>query len=163
MNLSDIKTLFDFNTWAQNRLMSVVETLNEDQYSKDMGSSHGGVQGTLVHILASLEMWHERWMGHSAKQLLGVNDVPTLSAAKKHWAETQEKLANFVKGLNEAGLTKIITYTSTEGKSYSTPLWQMMQHLVNHATYHRGQIVTMLRQIGVKPPATDMIFYFRQR
>ena len=163
MTLSDIKTLFDFNAWAQDRLMGIVETLSEDQYAKDMGSSHGGVQGTLVHIFASFEMWLARWMGHSPKQLLNTNDIPTLDSAKKQWSESQQKLASFVNGLKEADLTKVISYTTTEGKNYSTPLWQMMQHLVNHATYHRGQIVTMLRQLGVKPANTDMIFYFRQK
>lgn len=162
MTLTDVKTLYDFNAWAQNRLMGVVETLAEEPYAKDMGSSHGGVQGTLVHILASFEMWLARWKGSSPNRLLNVQDVPTLADAKKQWTESQKKLDDFLNGLNESDLPKVISYTTTEGKKYSTPLWQMMQHLVNHATYHRGQIVTMLRQIGVKPPATDMIFYFRQ-
>lgn len=163
MNLSDIKTLFDFNAWATDRLMGVVETLSEEQYTKNMGSSHGGIQGTLVHILASYEMWLLRWMGNPSNKMLSVQDVPTLAAAKKQWSETQQNLANFVNGLTEQDLTEVISYTNTKGESYSTPLGQMMQHLVNHSTYHRGQIVTMLRQLGVKPVNTDMIFYFRQR
>ena len=163
MNLTDIKSLFDFNAWAQNRLMGVVETLNEDQYTRDMSSSHGGVQGTLVHILASFEMWLSRWMGNPSNKMLNVQDVHTLDAAKKQWEGTQAKLISFVNGLAEPDLSRMISYTNTKGESYSTPLGQMMQHLVNHATYHRGQIVTMLRQLGVKPINTDMIFYFRQR
>lgn len=161
MNLSDIKTLFDFNQWATDRVMSIVETLSEEQFTKDMGSSHGGIQGTLAHILASHEMWLSRWQGKPSPTTIDANGGPTLAEAKQFWNEIQQKLTAFVNGLTEDDLQTPISYTNTKGESYSTPLVQMMQHLVNHATYHRGQIVTMLRQLGVKPVNTDMIFYFR--
>lgn len=163
MNLVDIKTLFDFNFWANNRLFTVLDGLSEEQYTKDLGSSHGGVKGTLAHILASHEMWLSRWQGNPSKTTIDANGGPSLATAKQFWNDMQQKLSTFVNRLTEADLAKPIGYTNTKGESYSTPLVQMMQHLVNHATYHRGQIVTMLRQFGVKPVNTDMIFYFRQR
>lgn len=162
MNLSDVRTLFDFNIWANNRLFTVLERLSEEQYTKDLGSSHGGIQGTLAHILASHEMWLSRWQGKPSPTTIDTDGGPSLAKAKQFWNEMQQKLTVFLSGLTEADLAKLISYTNTRGESYSTPLVQMMQHLVNHATYHRGQIVTMLRQLGVKPVNTDMIFYFRQ-
>jgi len=163
MTLSDIKTLLDFNFWANNRLMSVLEILTDEQYTKDVGSSHGGVRGTLAHILASHEMWLSRWQGNPSKTTIDAGGGPTLAGAKQFWENIRRQLTAFVNELTEDDLTKMINYTNVRGESYSTPLGQMMQHLVNHATYHRGQIVTMLRQIGVKPVNTDMILYFRQR
>jgi len=163
MNLADVKILFDFNFWATNRLFTVLEGLTEEQYARDLGSSHGGVKGTLAHILASHEMWFSRWQGNPSPTTIDANGGPTLAEAKQFWNEIQQKLTAFVNGLSEDDLQKPIRYTNTKGETYSTPLVQMMQHLVNHATYHRGQIVTMLRQLGVKPTNTDMIFYFRQQ
>lgn len=162
MNLADIKTLFDFNFWANDRLFTVLERLTEEQYTKNLGSSHGGIQGTLAHILASHEMWLSRWQGKPSPTTIDADGGPSLAKAKQFWDEMQQKLTVFLSGLTETDLSKLISYTNTRGESYSTPLVHMMQHLVNHATYHRGQIVTMLRQLGVKPVNTDMIFYFRQ-
>jgi uncharacterized damage-inducible protein DinB len=162
MNLSDIKTLYDFNFWANNRLFTVLEGLTEEQYSKDLQSSHGGIKGTLGHILASHEMWLSRWQGNPSKTTIDANGGPSLTTAKQFWDEMQQKLSTFVNGLTEADLLKPISYTNVKGETYSTPLWQMMLQVVTHGVYHRGQIVTMLRQLGVKPINTDIIFYFRQ-
>lgn len=59
-------------------------------------------------------------------------------------------------------LVRVHDIRTTKGEPYSHPLWQMMQHLINHGTYHRGQVTTMLRQLGVKPVATDLIAFYRQ-
>ena len=162
MNLSDIKTLYNYNSWANNRLMNVLETLNEEQFTKDLSSSHGGVQGTLAHILASHEMWLSRWQGSPKKTTID-EEKPTFLTAKQFWNDMQQKFSSFIVGLSDADLQKSISYTNTKGESYTTPLWQMMLQVVTHAMYHRGQIVTMLRQLGVKPVNTDIIFYFRQK
>jgi uncharacterized damage-inducible protein DinB len=163
MNLADVKILIDFNFWASNRLFTVLERLSEEQYAREMGSSHGGIRGTLAHILASHEMWLSRWRGDPKPTTIDAEGGPAFPRARQFWESMQRELASFVEGLKEDDLGRLISYTNARGESFSTPLVQMMQHLVNHATYHRGQIVTMLRQLGVKPVNTDMIFYFRQR
>ena len=163
MNLSDIKTLYDFNFWATNRLLTVLDGLTKEQYSNDMRSSHGGIQGTLGHILASHEMWLSRWKGNAMTTTIDNNGGPPIAVAKQFWATMQRSLSEFLNTLTDEDLAKHISYTNTRGESYSNPLWQMMLQVVNHATYHRGQIVTMLRQQGVKPVNTDIIFYFRRR
>src|SRR5713101_3256019 len=126
MNLSDVKTLYEYNAWANNRLMNVLETLSEEQYTKDLRSSHGGVQGTLAHILASHEMWLSRWEGNPTKTTIDANRGPALATAKQFWSGMQAKLTTFVNGLDEAELAKSISYTNTKGETYSNPLWQMM-------------------------------------
>ena len=49
-----------------------------------------------------------------------------------------------------------------DGKQYESPVWQIVLHVVNHATLHRGQVVAMLRQLGMTPPGTDLIYYYRE-
>ena len=163
MNLTDLKTLYDFNFWANGRILGVMEKLTDEQYSKDLHSSHGGIRGTFGHLLASHEIWLGRWKGNPTKTTVDEAGGPSIAVAKQFWTTMQQDLSAFLEGLTEADLVKPVSYTNTRGETYSTPLWQMMLQVVNHATYHRGQIVTMLRQLGVKPVNTDIIFYFRQK
>jgi uncharacterized damage-inducible protein DinB len=72
-------------------------------------------------------------------------------------------MSEFVSSLTEENISAVVTYKTTEGKQFSYPLWQMMQHVVNHSSYHRGQIVTMLRQLGIRPVGTDLIAYYRSK
>jgi uncharacterized damage-inducible protein DinB len=163
MTVDDIGTLFEFNYWAKARLMSVLESLSNEQFTKDLGSSHGGIHGTLLHIVGAENIWLSRWTDQTVLKLLDQKDYPTLSAVRKKWDEVERGMSDFVSSLTEENVSAVETYKTTEGKQFSYPLWQMMQHLVNHSTYHRGQIVTMLRQLGIKPVGTDLIAYYRSK
>jgi uncharacterized damage-inducible protein DinB len=163
MTVDDIRTLFEFNYWAKARLMSVLESLSNEQFTKDLGSSHGGIHGTLLHIVGAENIWLSRWTDQTVLKLLDQKDYPTLSAVRKKWDEVERGMSDFVSSLTEENVSAVETYKTTEGKQFSYPLWQMMQHLVNHSTYHRGQIVTMLRQLGIKPVGTDLIAYYRSK
>jgi len=72
-------------------------------------------------------------------------------------------MSEFVSELTDERLSSVLIYKTMEGKQFSNILWQMMQHLINHSTYHRGQVVTMLRQLGVKPIGTDLITFYREK
>lgn len=163
MTLADIQTLYDFNYWAKARIMSVVETLSQEQFTKNLGSSHGGIHGTLVHIVGAEHIWLSRWIGQAVFRLLDPKDYSTIPAVRQKWDEVEQQMGEFVGGLTEENLSAIVTYKTTEGRQFSNPLWQMMQHVINHSTYHRGQIVTMLRQLGVKPIGTDLITFYREK
>jgi uncharacterized damage-inducible protein DinB len=163
MTLDDIRTLFKFNYWAKARLMSVLESLSGEQFVKDLGSSHGGIHGTLVHIVGAENIWLSRWTDQTVLKLLGPEDYPTLAAVRKKWDEVEGGMSQFLASLTEENISAVVTYKTIEGKQFSYPLWQIMQHVVNHSSYHRGQIVTMLRQLGIKPIGTDLIAYYRSK
>ena len=129
---------------------------------KDLGSSFGGVQGTLVHILSADKIWHNRWRNKLTLPLKA-EDFPTIDVLKKQWDAYHCDIDNFVQGLTEEKLKELLPYTDFKGNSYSHALYLQMQHKVNHSTYHRGQLVTMLRQIGEKVVSTDLINYIRQK
>ena len=163
MMLADIRTLYEFNYWAKARIMRVVETLSGEQFTKNLGSSHGGIHETLVHIVGAEHIWLSRWIGQPVFKLLDPNDYLTIPTVRQKWDEVEQGMSQFVSNLTEENLSALVTYKTTEGKQFSNPLWQMMHHLVNHSTYHRGQIVTMLRQLGVKPIGTDLITFYREK
>ncbi|MGH8005203.1 MAG: DinB family protein, partial [Limisphaerales bacterium] len=115
---------------------------------------------TLVHIMGAEWIWLERWKGNSPKALLAAAEFPTVSSIRNRWAEVERGQTEFIAGVTGESLKKVIAYTNLKGETYQYPLWQMLQHQVNHSTYHRGQITTMLRQLGAKPVATDFLVYY---
>jgi uncharacterized damage-inducible protein DinB len=88
------------------------------------------------------------------------NEVTTLKA---RWQEGEQRLLKFVAGLSQEDLSRVHEYRTLSFGQYKNPLWQSMQHMVNHSTYHRGQVATMLRQLHVKPLSSDLIHFYRER
>ena len=164
MHLHDINDLYEYNYWAKSRLLSVVETLSTEQFSKDLGSSHGGIHGTLVNSMAAEEIWLKRWKGESPTALRSGPEFPTFDAVENHWAMIEHEMMGFCHMLKtNEDILKVVSYKDIKGNPSSHPLYQMMQHVVNHSSYHRGQVVTMLRQVGVKPNGTDLITFYRNK
>ncbi len=163
MTLQELSTLFSYDKWATDRLLEAVAQVPEEQYVKDLGSSHGGIRGTLVHIYAADRIWLERWKGNSPTKLVGEMETPTLRLLREQWTALRTELDSFLNSLSDEKIQAPLRYKTTEGTAQIQPLYQQMQHRVNHSTYHRGQVVTFLRQLGYKPPSTDLIVFYRQR
>ncbi|NIT88247.1 MAG: damage-inducible protein DinB, partial [Gemmatimonadetes bacterium] len=117
----------------------------------------------LVHILAAEWVWLSRWGGHSPTAMPEAWDASTVDTLREEWTKVEDDQKAFLSNLDERGLRETIAYRDTKGNPFRQPLWQMLRHVVNHSTYHRGQIVTMLRQLGAEAPATDMILFHRER
>src|SRR5215467_2662023 len=155
--------LFDYDRWATVRQVDVISNLKEEEYVKDLGSSHGGLRGTLVHIYAAQWIWFRRWKGESPSALVTASAIPTLPALQDRWTVLRREIHEFVVGLTAEKLSESLSYQDTKGNRYSQPLSQLIRHVINHSTYHRGQITTMLRQLGVIPAASvDLITYYRE-
>jgi len=164
MQLQDIMNLYHYNAWAKERVLSVVERLTPDQFTKDLGSSHGGVHGTLAHALGAEEIWLKRWRGDVITGFLKPSEVPTFPDLRSRWTRITEETAAFCKSLrDDKDVRRVVVYKDLKGNEYQQPLDQLMTHLVNHSSYHRGQVVTMLRQLGVRPIDTDLVIYFREQ
>jgi len=164
MNHQDVQLMFDYHYWARDRLLEAVEPLTPEQFTRDMGSSFGSVRNTLAHIYAAEWAWHSRWLGQSPTALLPFDMFPDLAAIRSAWIELEGKMRAFLADLGEDGINRVFDYTLFSGHTGATVFWQMAQHVVNHASYHRGQVVTMMRQVGVAPPKPmDMIAFYRLR
>ncbi len=164
MTHQDLCTLVDFHYWARDRMLDAVDGLTSDQYARDLGSSFRSVRDTVVHIYAAEWIWYMRWLGTSPSALVTVDQFPDIAAIRNAWTELEGKVRAFVSALDEDGVTRVIPYTLLSGVSSTSPFWQMIQHVVNHASYHRGQVTTMLRQLGAAPAKScDMITFYRER
>jgi uncharacterized damage-inducible protein DinB len=163
MTHADLVLLIDFNYWARDRVLDAACRLTPDQYTRDLGSSFPSVRDTLVHIYSSEWIWYQRWQGTSAG-MLDPTRYPDVEALRTEWLEHESRVRAFVAALDDAAVERVIEYRSLRGEPQRSAIWEMVQHVVNHGTYHRGQVTTMLRQLGSAPPGSmDLIAYHRQR
>lgn len=158
--LDEIRQLYEFNRWANGRILEAAAALDPEPFDRDLGSSFPSVRATLAHILGAEWIWLSRWNGTSptAPPAWPLDDVASLRA---RWTEVEAGQAALLAALTEDRLDQVIDYRNLAGEPYRSPLWQMLRHVVNHSSYHRGQVTTMLRQLGAAAPATDLILYFR--
>jgi len=157
MDLKRVQGLFEYNRWANGRVLVAAARLTPEEFIRDLRNSHPSVRDTLVHVMSSEWIWLKRWQGVSPKAMLSPTDFPAIASIEARWAEVERERTQFISGVTEEALEAKVAYVNTQGEAFAYPLWQMMQHVVNHSTYHRGQVTTMLRQLGAKPEATDFL------
>ena len=166
MNPAEIKQLFNYTEWANKLALDAAAKLSDEDLRRDFGISHKSIFGTLLHMAGAEWIWLERWQGHSpakavAWSLWTTETCPDLATLEERWREVIDRRSGFVAELNEERLDAEVAFKLLSGDRSSMRLVHQMQHVANHATMHRGQVVGMLRQLGIDPPATDLIFYIR--
>jgi len=163
VSLAEARELFAYNAWANRLMFTALGTLPAEPYFRDLRSSHGGLHGTLCHIVWAEELWLTRWLGRAKPAVAQGKDLATLAAAVERWERVEAERAAFLAGLTEATLAQTLAVKPSTGGEYVHTYRQMLRHAVDHSSYHRGQLVTMLRQVGAQPPSTGLIVFYRQR
>jgi uncharacterized damage-inducible protein DinB len=158
-----LRTLFQYNAWADRRLLDACSALTNEQFTRNLGSSFSSVRDTVAHLYGAEFVWNERIQGRSPSALVSGAGFPDLASIRAKLEEMDHFYIDYVSKLTQQDLERVMRYKSFSGDEFSNPLWQSLHQLTNHASYHRGQIVTMLRQLGVKPVSTDLIGYYREQ
>jgi uncharacterized damage-inducible protein DinB len=163
VTLELLRLLFLYNQWADRRIVDACSALTNEQFTRDLGSSFRSVRDTLVHLYGAEWVWNERIEGRSPMSLVAGTGFPDLASVRTKLEEMDNFYIEYVTRLAPQDLERVIHYKSFAGDEFSNPLWQTLHQLTNHASYHRGQIITLLRQLGAKPVTTDLIAYYRER
>jgi uncharacterized damage-inducible protein DinB len=162
MTKDDIQLLYEYDRWANNRVLQAVSTLGEEQFTRDLGGSFRSVRDTLVHIIGGEWIWLAYWkeppqtstlladLRQRRDALFSPEAFPNVVAVQAKWAEVEKKQAEFVNRVTNESLETMLPFRTTQAK-----LVHLMQHLANHSTYHRGQVALMMRQLQAEPLATD--------
>jgi uncharacterized damage-inducible protein DinB len=162
VNLEDLRQLVDYHYWARDRVLDAVAPLTADEFTRALGSSFGSVRDTLVHFYSAEWAWCSRWNGTSPTAHVPPESVADVDALRVKWAELEGDVRAVLDRMGAQGLDRVIEYTMLNGEPRASVFWQMLQHVVNHASYHRGQVTTMLRQLGARPPQSmDLITFYR--
>jgi uncharacterized damage-inducible protein DinB len=159
MNTKEFQQLFEYDVWANAHVLDAAASLSAEEFTRDLGNSFPSVRDTLVHILFAESVWLRRWKGESPRVVFDPSEYRDVESVRAKLSEVERERAEFVANLDEASLEQTLSYINTKGEEWRYPLARMMQHVVNHSTYHRGQVVTMLRQLGKSAPSTDLLLY----
>ena len=153
-----------YNCWANQRIFDCIKALPDDRLDQEIISSFPSIRKTLLHIWDAESIWWQRLKlseritapgaGFEGGQEELIKKIQRQSAEWKEWIDNS----------SAAQLNHVFAYQNTKREQFKQPVYEMLMHLFNHGTYHRGQLVTMLRQTGVdKIPATDMIVFYRKK
>ena len=159
MNRADILDLYRYNAWANERIVSSLLALPHEAFTRNVGGGYPSICDAFSHIAAVEWVWLERWSGTSptAAPEWASSTEPALLAERLR--EVDARRAKFLAGLLDAELHAAISFALLSGARGAHRLQDLLVHVANHSTYHRGQVASMLRQVGTAPPPTDFIAY----
>jgi uncharacterized damage-inducible protein DinB len=168
MNANDLRTLFDYNCWANARIMRVALEVTPEQFVAANTSSYGSLRGTLVHTMRAEMIWRLRLQGDPMPVGLPVEaDFPTSQSLYETWKAEEPLMRSYLQGLSDADVLAVIEYksakTADQGVSYKNIVWHILAHVVNHGTQHRAEAAAMLTDFNHSPGDIDMILYFREK
>jgi uncharacterized damage-inducible protein DinB len=156
MTAADALLHLRYSAWASRKVMEAARALPDADFEKPVGVSHGSLQGTLAHILFADWIWFTRVVGpmqepgHTREALLRV------------WPELQDKWVAWAEGASDADINRLMEYHSKLYGPMAQPVWQILLHVVNHATLHRGQAMSILRQMEIAPPHIDFMNFYQE-
>jgi uncharacterized damage-inducible protein DinB len=161
MNISYFQTLAKYNIWANNMVISWLEQISDDDWMKELGGSMSSLATTVIHIASAEKIWFERLMGE-VNPFLGSYFNGNKNEAIAIWKKTSQNLNAYLEEFQEFTLSDYFAYKNLAGEELTSKKIDVFAHVFNHSTYHRGQIVNYLRQIGFKGvSSTDLITYYR--
>ncbi len=163
--LSDL----DYSAWANQRLLDACSALTSDQLTRDLGASHRSILETLRHIFYAERVWRNRLLKNALPPLIEIGNQslfadpppePSLEELKQKWPAVWQTLHQWLEGRTKADLLAELPCLRPDGEYLRISPAQIIVHSVNHSTLHRGQIITMLRTLGVRPPNLDQFSFY---
>jgi uncharacterized damage-inducible protein DinB len=158
-----LQRLFEYCEWANHRFLDAVAPLDDEAFARDLKGSHGGIRGTLVHAYGAEWVWHQRFQGVSPPALAGEEQITGVAGLRERWSALEAERRAWLASLPEEAGERVIEYRTFKGDAFSSRLLPLVQHVANHGSYHRGQVAVFLRQLGLKPPTTDLALFDRER
>ncbi|MGA2214813.1 MAG: DinB family protein [Bryobacteraceae bacterium] len=155
-----LRMQLDYSAWATQRLLDAAAQLSPEELTRDFGTADKSVLDTLVHVYAADRIWLTRVLGEPRATFSDPADRD-LTLLQTEWPALHHRWKLWLRDFGDGDVPRVISYHDLKGRPYSQPLWQILLHLVNHGTHHRGQISGFLRAMGHTPPPLDMIAYYR--
>ena len=154
-----VQELYRYNQWANALAFDAASTLGRADFARELRSGHSSIRATLTHIVWAEWLYLRRWQGTSPQTVFQASEFPSQGDLKARWSEVQLEQQAFVESLTAERLLSSVRYVNLQGESWEYPLWRQMFHVVNHSGYHRGQLATLLRQLGARPLPTDFLLF----
>lgn len=159
MSVADVRTLYEYGWWANERLFAVLGQLPPDDFTRDVAGSYGSIRSTLVHAMSAEWGWLDRCGGAKRGPALVADDYPTVAALAARWHEVAGHVRAFLDTLSDADLARPITFAIGNGPAGTRPLGHLLRHAAVHGVHHRGQVSLLIRALGHAPGNFDLLFF----
>lgn len=164
MQSSEILQLYDYNYWANRRILEAAANMPKPEFMSPKKVSHGSLRGTIIHVLSAEWVWRTRCQeGVSPPGLLDERDFPTVESIRERFQAEETLMRAFLNTLTDADLSQEVSYTTTKGRPFATVMWHILLHIVNHGTQFRAEAAVILSEYGHSPGDLDFILYVRER
>lgn len=161
MRVADIQTLYDYNYWANDRILHTATAITDEQFTAPTRFPHRSLRGTLVHVLGAERIWLNFWQGNARQPFLSEEECSDLATLTERWRQEEAELRAYIATLADEDLDQLRTFATPSGRIRSTaPLWGFMFHLVNHGTQHRSEAAQILTEFGHSPGDIDICWPF---
>ena len=140
-------------------MAAAARRLTSELYVQEPASGWSSTRATLVHLADATNLWSRRLRGEAVTSRATEAEFPTLNDAAQLFDAAHDAFDRQLPTFTPERLAAIGTYRSLEGRELRLPLWAVLSHVVNHATYHRGRVASKLKRLGVDPPATDFVLW----
>jgi uncharacterized damage-inducible protein DinB len=152
--------LYQYHYWANLQVLATAAILTPEQLFRPQGHSWGSVYGILFHMTNAEWIWLQRWKGFSPPSLPAPDQFPDLESVRTRWEGLESEITAYISAQDSTSLQREVQYTNTSGMKYHLPLWQMMVHVPNHGTHHRGELAAMFAQMEIDHSEEDWLYYF---
>jgi uncharacterized damage-inducible protein DinB len=165
MKPNEMKSIFDYNFWAFDRVWTCISQLSDEQFVEEIDYSTGSIRNIMVHIMGGNRTWMSVLTGKEIPRRLALANFDTCSKTRAKWDEFQVEFLDHLDSFDQDQLDGTIDWELlSHGLKSTNPRWEILLHLANHATDHRAQILTLLHQhFHVATVEQDMIIYFAER
>lgn len=155
--LPTLRGLLAYTMWADRQMLQALAEVPEEDLRRDTGTAFGSVLGTMAHILGAEQLWLSRFLGVPLQDLPSIEHFPSYELLRLSFEDFWPQLEFYLASLTEEQAGSEFAWTSLDGEPRRAPFRQVLVHFSNHATYHRGQVASQLRQLGRRPPETDLV------
>ena len=159
LNLEIIQHFYAFNEWANARYVTAAAELSDEAFTRTIPSSFPSIRDTLGHVVAAEWIWLQRWLGESPAAQPSWVAAASLVALRRELDAVESSRQRFLASLDADRIGQTVSFRFLSGKPGEASLISLLLHVVNHSTYHRGQLATLFRQVGAVPPGTDLVLF----
>jgi uncharacterized damage-inducible protein DinB len=159
-----LSQLAAYNIWANQKLLEIILALPDDKQKQEVPSSFNSLYKTMLHMYSAESIWWQRMKLQERINIPMENFKGSIQELAQELVQQNRQWQQWISDATDPMLDHVFQYFSLKRESFKQPIFQMLLHVFNHGTYHRGQLVNMLRQLGVeKIPQTDFIVWSRKK
>lgn len=163
MRIRDIITLYDYNYWANSRILVASANINEEQFVAPAEWSHAGLRGTLLHTFDGEYSWRMLCQHNTMTFNLDEAQFPTFDVLVQRWHAEEAAMRAYLGNLTDDALDGAVRYTTDEGVRRERVLWHCLVHVVPHGTQHRSEAAARLTEFGASPGDLDFTLFLTER